>query len=360
VAKHVRAKKTALCFPRLCGIVRLVSNARPLNLGTRGSQLALWQARTVAAAIEQRTGRAIDVTVIKTSGDRLAEAPLSEVGGKRLFVKELEDALLDRRIDLAVHSAKDMPAVFPGGLAIAAMLPREDPRDAIVLPAGEAALKVCATYDEFGPAILHALGAAPRLGTSSVRRVAQLTRLVPGARFVPIRGNLDTRLRKLDGREYDGLVLAVAGLRRLGFESRISAALPAEACVPAPGQGAVAVQIRADDRETGGVVRSIDDLPCRRAVEAERALVEALGGGCQAPIGALATPIDGNAYRMHAVVISLDGARAIRRSGQRAVRTSDDAAALGREVADALRADGAGAVLDDVRRAHARVEGLQP
>ena len=346
-----------------------MSASRPLRLGTRGSQLALWQARTVAAAIEQRAGRSTELVIIKTSGDRLAEAPLCEVGGKRLFVKELEEALLDRHIDLAVHSAKDMPAVCPHGLALASVLSRQDPRDAVVLPLPAAeddgpGISACVADKQADQldvtAVVRALGAAPRLATSSVRRVAQLTRLVPSARFVPIRGNLDTRLRKLDGREYEALVLAVAGLRRLGFEHRISATLPVDACVPAPGQGAIAVQTRADDQETRTVAETIDDVPCRRAVEAERALVEALGGGCQAPIGALATPGADDTYDLRAIVISLDGTRAIRRTGQAVVRTLEEAAVLGRAVADRLRGDGADAVLDEVRRAQARVEGLQP
>src|SRR5918993_1660744 len=209
-----------------------------LKLGTRGSELALFQARTVAALLEQQTGAACEIVVIKTSGDRLAEATLAEIGGKRLFVKEIEDALLSGEVDLAVHSSKDMPAVLPDGLQLGAVLAREDARDAVVLPG-----------DEGGPLSLNdvvaRLGRAPRIGTSSVRRSAQLTRLFPGARFVAVRGNLDTRLRKLDARsDYDALVLAAAGLRRLERGGRISAYLPPDACVPAPGQGIIAVEVR--------------------------------------------------------------------------------------------------------------------
>src|SRR5688572_7618230 len=198
-----------------------------LRLGTRGSQLALWQARAVASRLES-AGHRVEQVVVRTSGDRLQDAPLSEAGGKRLFVKDLEDALLRREIDLAVHSAKDLPAELPEGLGIAAALPREDPRDAVVLPAARG-----------GPLQFSAIaaacvsGAVRTVGTSSVRRVAQLTQALPGTLFEPIRGNVDTRLRKLDHGDFDALVLACAGLRRLGFESRISAAVPVERCVPA-------------------------------------------------------------------------------------------------------------------------------
>ena len=225
---------------------------RELRLGTRGSQLALWQARTVAARIAGAGGPPCHIDVIKTSGDRLQEAPLSEVGGKRLFVKEIEDALLRRDVDLAVHSSKDMPSVLPAGLSIAAVLPREDPLDAVVLAvkargSGLEAREVPAdlrpqTSDLSLESLLSTLGQSPRIGTGSVRRIAQLIRLMPGARFEPIRGNLDTRLRKLDAGEYDALVLAAAGLRRLAFDARISMTLPSDACVPAPGQGIVAME----------------------------------------------------------------------------------------------------------------------
>jgi hydroxymethylbilane synthase len=188
-----------------------------LKLGTRGSQLALFQADTTASLLKTHAGIDCEITVIKTSGDRLAEAVLSEIGGKRLFVKEIEDSLLAGDIDLAVHSSKDLPALLPTGLAIGAVLPREDPRDAVVLPAGRAAAGVDGVKALLGP--------APRIGTSSVRRIAQLLPLFPGARFVPIRGNLDTRLRKLDSGDYDALVLAAAGLRRLQHAHRISTAL---------------------------------------------------------------------------------------------------------------------------------------
>src|SRR4029453_13890862 len=183
------------------------------RVGTRGSQLALWQARAVATRLEA-FGIDAELVLIKTAGDRLQSAPMSEAGGKRLFVKEIEDALLAGEVDAAVHSAKDMPAELPGGLTIAATLPREDPRDVFVLPAENAA-------DEVTTAL--AKRPQPRIGTSSIRRTAQLRPRLSTATFLPIRGNVDTRLRKLDAGEYDALILAAAGLRRLGFSERISA-----------------------------------------------------------------------------------------------------------------------------------------
>lgn len=328
-----------------------MTDSRELRLGTRGSQLALWQAHTVADRIAAAGGPPCRIVIIKTSGDRLQEAPLSAVGGKRLFVKEIEDALVRRDIDLAVHSSKDMPAILPEGLAVAGVLPREDPRDAVVLPVNGERPAVT-TIDE----LVATLGPAPSIGTGSVRRIAQLTRLFPAARFTPIRGNLDTRLRKLDSGRHDALVLAAAGLRRLGFTSRISLSLPAAACVPAPGQGIVAVEIREDDDPTRRAVESIDDPLARAALDAERALVAALGGGCQTPVGALASPAYGR-LDLVAVVVALDGSRAIR--GQ-ADAPLTDAAGLGARVGARLLADGADEILAEARRAQGAVEGLQP
>jgi hydroxymethylbilane synthase len=338
--------------------------SRELRIGTRGSQLALWQANTVKRRIEEDGGPACRIVVIKTSGDRLQEAPLSEVGGKRLFVKEIEDALLGSEVDLAVHSSKDMPALLPEGLTIAAVLPREDPLDAVVLPVraerkgqraegkGQRAFALSSIDD-----LVAALGQSPSIGTGSVRRIAQLIRLLPGARFTPIRGNLDTRLRKLDEGVHDALVLAAAGLRRLGFASRISLTLPAAACVPAPGQGIVAIEVRDGDDDTRRAVVPIDDRSAGAALKAERAVVEALGGGCQTPIGALATPEDGDTLQIVAVVVALDGSRAVRGHAR---GPRERAAALGASVGAQLLADGAGDILADAHRAQAAVEGLQP
>ncbi len=318
-----------------------------LRLGSRGSHLALFQARLVAQRLQAAGGPAIEIVVIKTSGDSLQEAPLSDIGGKRLFVKEIEDALLGGEIDLAVHSSKDMPAQLPDGLEVGAVLEREDPRDALILQPRrhEEAQKhqPSASVD----AIRAMLPATARIGTGSVRRIAQLTPLFPGARFENVRGNLDTRLRKLDAGDYDLLVLAAAGLRRLGFSSRISATVPLEDCVPAPGQGIIAVEIRSNDGSTREAVARINDADAWSALEAERALVVALGGGCQMPIGGVAVPAGAHDLEFHALVASLDGARAIRykKVGRRA-----DAAALGREVASYLLAHGGESILNEARR----------
>jgi hydroxymethylbilane synthase len=274
--------------------------------------------------------------VIKTSGDRLQEAPLSDIGGKRLFVKEIEDALLSGDVDLAVHSSKDMPAVLPDGLDVGAVLEREDPRDALILPIG---VRSHGLPDD--------LPAGARIGTGSVRRIAQLRPMFPAASFLNVRGNLDTRLRKLDAGDYDLLVLAAAGLRRLGFTSRISATLPIEDCTPAPGQGIIAVEIREDDAEARKAVGALNNIDAWAALDAERALVSALGGGCQMPIGGIALPARIHDLELHAVVASLDGARAIRykKVGSRAA-----AAELGRDVAAFLLAHGADAILREARQ----------
>jgi hydroxymethylbilane synthase len=320
------------------------------KLGTRGSQLALYQANTVATLLRERAGSVCDVVVIKTSGDRLAEATLSQIGGKRLFVKEIEDALLEGTIDLAVHSSKDMPVVLPEGLEVGAVLAREDPRDAVVLPGPPK--HACPSLE----AVVAHLGRAPRVGTSSIRRTAQLTRIFPGARFLPIRGNLDTRLRKLDSGDFDALVLASAGLRRLEHADRVSASLPITACVPAPGQGIIAVEIRGNDHRVRHVVTTIEDRGAAAALLAERAVVRRLGGGCQMPIGAFAS-ITGNEMTVVGVVISLDGARAVR-----AELKGDPAEAetLGTQVGDRLLEQGAATILQDVQRAQVAVEGIQP
>ena len=335
---------------------------RTLRLGTRGSQLALWQANTVKRRVEEAGGPPCEIVIIKTSGDRLQDAPLSEAGGKRLFVKEIEDALLRKDVDLAVHSSKDMPALLPDGLTIAGVLPREDPLDAIVLPVR---LKADTTTDRAGatadrsvrlqgdhPAsvaeLVRLLGETPSIGTSSVRRIAQLTRLFSDARFAPIRGNLDTRLRKLDEGQHDAIVLAAAGLRRLGFASRISMTISSDACVPAPGQGIVAIEIREGDEDTRRAVARIEDASAAAALKAERAVVERLGGGCQTPIGALATSAAGGQLELVGAVVSLDGRRAVRAHAQ---GPREDAIALGTSVGDQLLAQGAGEILAEAQQA---------
>jgi hydroxymethylbilane synthase len=337
-----------------------------LRLGTRGSQLALWQANTVAARIAAAGGPACRIVVIKTGGDRSQERPLSEIGGKGLFVKEIEDALLEGAIDLAVHSSKDMSAVLPDGLTIAAVLPRENPLDAVALPLRRAQGSGLRAHEAPGAsealsaqhsaltsieALTAVLGASPSIGTGSVRRIAQLTRLFPGARFTPIRGNLDTRLRKLDEGAHDALVLAAAGLTRLGFAARISLAIPAEACVPAPGQGIVAIEIRGDDERAREAVSRINDAAAGDALSAERALLQTLGGGCQTPVGALASIVEGGQLEIVAVVAALDGSRVVR---GRAQANRQDAAALGARVGVQLLADGARGILAEIERSQGK------
>ncbi len=323
-----------------------------LRLGTRGSQLALYQAHAVARLIGEAGGPACEIVIIRTTGDQLQDAPLSDVGGKRLFVKEIEDALMAGTVDLAVHSSKDLPAVLPEGLVIAGVLPREDARDAVVLPwrrgddplssQASRAARTIETLDD----LIAALGDGS-IGTSSVRRIAQLTRLLPRATFAPIRGNLDTRLRKLDAGEHDALVLAAAGLCRLGFAARISLPLPVDVCVPAPGQGIIAIEIRQDDDRASAALTRITDQGTAAALTAERALVEALGGGCQTPIGALASPTATGDLGLLASVVSIDGSQSVEASGQ---GPASDAEAIGRRVAAQLIARGASAILDAARR----------
>ena len=329
------------------------------RVGTRGSELALYQANEVAAQLRAKTGIDCEIVVIRTSGDRLAEASLTQIGGKRVFVKEIEDALLAGEVDLAVHSSKDMPVVLPEGLTIAGVLPREDARDAVVLPAdGEKvrrrtdASDSTISFDE----LVSRLGATPRLGTSSVRRTAQLARLFPGASFAPIRGNLGTRLRKVDDGQYDALILASAGLIRLEHRARISTVLPIPACVPAPGQGIIAVEVRAGDSRVAYAVAEIDHKDTRAALDAERAVVIKLGGGCQMPIGAYAR-LTSDGIDVMAVVLSLDGARAIRAESRGPMTESRT---VGLAAADELLAQGAEQILADVQQAHAAVEGIQP
>jgi hydroxymethylbilane synthase len=321
-----------------------MNTGQELRLGTRGSQLALWQANTVAARIAATGGPSCRVVVIKTDGDRLQDRPLSELGGKGLFVKEIEDALLGGEIDLAVHSSKDMSAVLPEGLIIAGALARENPLDAVVLPLTRAQPSTLSSIEE----LIRVLGDSPSIGTGSVRRIAQLTRLLPRARFSGIRGNLDTRLRKLDEGAHDALVLAAAGLTRLGFASRISLSIAAEACVPAPGQGIVAIEIRRDDDRAREAVSRTSDAAALDALTAERAVLRTLGGGCQTPVGALASIVDGDHLEVVAVVAALDGSRVIR---GRARAPRPDAAALGARVGAQLLADGAGDILADAQRA---------
>jgi hydroxymethylbilane synthase len=312
----------------------------PLRIGTRGSALALWQAREVERLVRDSGGPACDIIVVRTSGDERSGAPAPRSAAdrqaenvKRLFVKEIEDALLEKQIDLAVHSAKDLPGELPDGLAIAGTLERGDPRDALLLPASIAANGYAAVRD--------VLGDRPRIGTSSVRRVAQLRRAFPSGEFRPIRGNVDTRLKKLDAGECDVLVLAAAGVNRLGLSHRLSALLPTEVCLPAPGQGIIAIEIATGTppwvREA---VARISDADAETALAAERAVMQTLGAGCQVPLGALAT-LDGQDLMLLGLVAGPEGT-VIRASmtGRRG-----GAVELGERVAADLLSKGAGEFL---------------
>jgi hydroxymethylbilane synthase len=307
-----------------------------VRIGTRGSELALWQARTVAALLHDR-GHATEIVIIKTTGDRLQQGTLAEAGGRRLFVKEIEDALMAGHVDVAVHSAKDMPSELPEPLTIAAVLPREDPRDAIVLPGSPAPLDWSAVAGRLKPGVT--------IGTTSVRRIAQLARLAPGAHFLPLRGNVDTRLRKLDEGQFDAIVLAAAGLKRLGYGYRIAAPIPLEDSVPAPGQGIVAMEIRRHDALAAAAVAPLNDSAAATALEAERAVVSALGGGCQLPLGVIAVPSH-TCLRVQAFVGSPDGAERITTTVDGPL---ENAGLLGRLAAHQLARGGALRLLDAAR-----------
>jgi hydroxymethylbilane synthase len=264
----------------------------PTIIGSRGSALALWQARHIASKLAD-LGVETRIQIIKTTGDKIQDVPLSQIGGKGLFTKEIEEALLAGTIDLAVHSLKDMPTEIPQGLTLAAIPEREDPSDALV----------GATLADLKPGV--------RVGTSSLRRAAQLHALNRGLIIETLRGNVDTRLRKLDQGQYDAIVLAAAGLRRLGWQDRIRELFPAEVMCPAVGQGALAIETRDDGGPAWEIVKKLDHADSRKAVEAERALLAVLGGGCQVPIGAHAR-IQAGSIHLQAIVASPDGASVIK------------------------------------------------
>ena len=295
-----------------------------LVIGSRGSQLALWQARWIASRLAER-GCETRIEIIETTGDKITDVPLAQVGTKGLFTKEIEEALLDGRVDLAVHSLKDLPTELPSGLVIGAIPEREDPRDALV------------------GSKLDQLPAGVTVGTSSLRRAAQLRKMRPDLVMESIRGNLDTRLRKLDEGQYRAIVLASAGLTRLGWAHRISEVLEPEIMCPAVGQGALAVETRESGyaKET---CESLDHTATRAAVTAERAVLAALGGGCQVPIGAYAE-VEDEMLRLIAVVISPDGGRLVRENSSGPVR---EAERLGSELGDRLLAAGAREILEQV------------
>ena len=273
--------------------------AKAIIAGSRASTLALAQSRLVIAALENRfPDQIFEIKNISTRGDRVLDRSLSEIGGKGVFVKEIEEALLAGQIDLAVHSCKDLPTEQPAGLAIGAILEREDPRDVLVSREGRP---------------LADLAAGARVGTSSPRRAAQLKAMRPDLQVADIRGNVDTRLRKLDEGQYDAIVLAAAGLSRLGLSDRACEFLDPAVFLPAPAQGALAVETRASDARTGALVASLDHFATRLVVDAERAFLRALGGGCSLPMGAYAT-VSGDSLAVSGVLA--DGGRLLRSTAQ--------------------------------------------
>jgi hydroxymethylbilane synthase len=296
-----------------------------LTIGSRGSQLALWQARWIQARLRS-FGEETRIEIIHTTGDKITDVALSKVGTKGLFTKEIEEALLSGAIDLAVHSLKDMPTELPDGLTLAAIPEREDPRDAMV---GRS---------------LAALAPKAKVGTSSLRRAAQLRAKRPDLEIENIRGNVDTRLRKLDEGQYQAIVLASAGLRRLGWENRITELLDPAVMCPAVGQGALAVETRADGGHAYEVASRLDHRESRVAVTAERAVLRALGGGCQLPIGAYAT-VDAGALHLRAIIVSPDGTEIIRKEAWGA---GEDAAAIGAELGEKLLSEGGRQILEAV------------
>ena len=297
-----------------------------LRIGSRGSQLALCQANFIAAQL-RADGHQVEIEIIRTTGDKILDVALSQVGTKGMFTREIEEALLERRVDLAVHSLKDLPTELPEGLELAAVTAREQPNDVLV----------SRHYSS-----LEALPAGGRVGTSSLRRQAQLKAVRPDLQVCPLRGNVDTRLRKLEEGVCDAIVLAAAGLRRLGRGELIRQAIATEIMCPAPGQGALGIEIRAGDRELRQAVQSLDDAEARNTTACERALLQTLGGGCQVPIGALATVIGGQ-LKLDAVVANPDGSSLFRES-----QTGDDPQQLGRAVGEALLRRGADRILREV------------
>jgi hydroxymethylbilane synthase len=305
---------------------------RHLRIGTRGSLLAKWQAEFVRKQLFAATGVETEIVIIKTAGDKLQGAPLTQIGGKGVFVKELEEALIEETIDLAVHSVKDVPTDVPSRLSFPAVCRRDDVRDCVV-----AANSVT----------LASLRQGARVGTSSLRRQAQLRHLRSDLDVRDLRGNVDTRLRKVESGEYEAVLLAKAGLDRLGLSQRISEILSPEEFLPAVGQGAIAIECRLKDSEAADIVSRLDDLETRNAIIAERALLKAVEGGCQVPLGAWAR-MERNQMVMEASVCSADGAQCIR---QRATGSPEQPAELGERLASLLFENGAQTILQEMGRA---------
>ena len=305
---------------------------KPLRIGSRGSILARWQAEFARKQLFQLTGVEAEIIIIKTSGDKMQQQPLTQLGGKGIFIKELEEALLEDAIDLAVHSVKDIPTETPGRLHFPAVCRRDDVRDCLVSHTGT---------------MLANLKQGARVGTGSLRRQAQLRHYRPDLDFRELRGNVDTRLRKVESGEYDAIVLSKAGLDRLGWSQKITEPISTDISLPAVGQGAIAIQSRVSDRDADEFLSKLDDMETRTAIIAERALLSALQGGCQVPLGAWARMERGELV-MEAVVCSVDGAQYVR---EKATAPPDQAAQLGEHLARMLAEGGARTILEEVQRA---------
>lgn len=306
-----------------------------LRIGSRGSQLALWQANHVAALLRSQRHQ-VEIEVIKTTGDKITEVALSKVGTKGMFTKEIEEALAARQVDLAVHSLKDVPTELQPEFELAAVMKREDPRDAFI----------SVRYRH-----LQELASRARVGTSSLRRQCQLKALHPDLQVISLRGNVDTRLRKLKSGEYDAIILAAAGVHRLGLGQHVRELIPPEQMCPAAGQGALGIEIRRDDEAMRAALAFLDDADARATTACERALLLGLGGGCQVPIGAFAEMNHGMLH-LTAIVGRADGSELL---GER--REGADPQELGQETAEALLKKGADRILADVYSREVAVPG---
>ncbi|MBU0733662.1 MAG: hydroxymethylbilane synthase [Proteobacteria bacterium] len=298
-----------------------------LKIGTRGSKLALKQSEWVKGKIEARYPHVrVELVRIKTTGDKILDSPLSRIGGKGLFVKEIEDALLENRVDLAVHSMKDVPAELPDRLILSTFPEREDPADALISVTGQ-------TLDQLPP--------GAKVGTSSLRRGAQLLHIRPDLRLVPLRGNVDTRLRKLESGDLHAVILATAGLRRLGLSARITQIIPFDQVLPAIGQGALGLEVRRNDAQTINLLDFLNHEPTKIAVSAERAFLKELKGGCQVPIAGLAR-LDGNELHFEGMVAELDGTKIFKEA---TIGVGEQAEEIGIASARRLLASGADRIL---------------
>lgn len=302
-----------------------------IKIGTRGSRLALWQANWVKTALTSiNPCLFVDIIIIKTKGDKILDVPLAMVGGKGLFVKEIEEALLDRRIDLAVHSMKDMPAEIPNGLCIGAVPERETPNDVLISKNG---------------VFFSDLINGSKIGTSSLRRSAQLLHVRPDIVILPLRGNLDTRLKKLEAENMDAIILAAAGVKRLNFESRITEYLNENIMLPAVGQGALCIEIRENDAEIEPIVATLDHQKTRLAIMGERAFSNRLEGGCQVPIAAYGK-IAQNLFTMNGLVADIDGKIILKKTMSGPV---EQAESIGVKLADSLLSMGAKTILENIK-----------